>query len=253
VAAGLAWHGQNLRDILVTLGHDIETPWRKLPKKSRDWILYTDEQPTVPVYAGLTSKEVRQALRRKMAPSYMGTFTGVRKYVLQPFHASRSAMMKKRVARFLSAAVCPICHGKRLKASALAVTYTGLDIATLSHHSLNKLSSLLRDSVTPSRCKGWPADKRLVATRIVGNIKERIVTLQRLGLGYLAPERATPTLSPGELQRLRLATQLRSNLFGVVYVLDEPSAGLHPADTEALLDALQQLENNRELLIRDRT
>jgi excinuclease ABC subunit A len=237
-----AWHGQNLRDILVTLGHDIDTPWRKLPKKSRDWILYTDEQPTVPVYAGFTSAEVRQALRRKMAPSYMGTFTGVRKYVLQTFHTSKSAMMKRRAARFLSGAVCPVCHGKRLQAPALAVTYAGLDIATLAQHSLNELSSLLRDSVIPSRCKGWPAERRLVATRIIGNIRERIATLQRLGLGYLAPERATPTLSPGELQRLRLATQLRSNLFGVVYVLDEPSAGLHPADTEALLDALQQLQ-----------
>jgi excinuclease ABC subunit A len=237
-----AWHGQNLRDILVTLGHDIDTPWHKLPKKSRDWILYTDEQPTVPVYAGFTSKEVRQALRRKMAPSYMGTFTGVRKYVLQTFHTSKSAMMKKRAARFLSAAVCPVCHGKRLKASALAVTYAGLNISALSHHSLNELSSLLQDSVTPPRCAGWAAEKRLVAARIVGNIQDRIATLRHLGLGYLAPERATPTLSPGELQRLRLATQLRSNLFGVVYVLDEPSAGLHPADTEALLDALQQLK-----------
>src|SRR6202012_2721672 len=94
-----AWHGQNLRDILVTLGHDIETPWRKLPKKSRDWILYTEEQPTVPVYAGFSRAEVRQALRRKMAPSYMGTFTGVRKYVLQTFHGSKSALMKKRAAR----------------------------------------------------------------------------------------------------------------------------------------------------------
>jgi len=237
-----AWHGQNLRDILVTLGHDIDTPWRKLPKKSREWILYTDEQPTVPVYAGFTAAEVRQALRRKMAPSYMGTFTGVRKYVLQTFRTSKSSMMKKRAARFLSAAICPICHGKRLKASALAVTYAGLDISSVAHFSLNELSSLLRDSLAPLRIKGWSADRQLVATRIIGNITERIGTLQRLGLGYLAPERATPTLSPGELQRLRLATQLQANLFGVVYVLDEPSAGLHPADTEALLDALEQLK-----------
>jgi excinuclease ABC subunit A len=236
-----AWHGQNLRDILVTLGHDIETPWRKLPKKSRDWILYTDEQPTVPVYAGFTRAEVRRAMRGKMAPSYMGTFTGVRKYVLQTFHTSKSALMKKRAGRYLSSAPCPVCHGRRLKAAALAVTYAGLDIAALSHRSLNDLSSILEESVRPSRCRGWPADKRLVASRITGTIRDRIATLQRLGLGYLALERATPTLSPGELQRLRLATQLRSNLFGVVYVLDEPSAGLHPADTEALLDALQEL------------
>ena len=78
--------------------------------------------------------------------------------------------------------------------------------------------------------------------RIVEDMSARLEVLLDLGLGYLTPERSTPTLSPGELQRLRLATQVRSNLFGVVYVLDEPSAGLHPADTEALLRALDRLK-----------
>ncbi|HEY4554937.1 MAG TPA: excinuclease ABC subunit UvrA, partial [Lysobacter sp.] len=84
-------------------------------------------------------------------------------------------------------------------------------------------------------------EKRIAAQRIAGDLVARIGTLQALGLGYLSMDRATPTLSPGELQRLRLATQIRSNLFGVVYVLDEPSAGLHPADSEALFGALEQL------------
>ena len=74
-----AWQGQNLRDILVTLGYDVDTPWRKLPKKDRDWILFTDEQPTVPVYAGYDASEVRRAIKRKEEPSYQGTFTGARK------------------------------------------------------------------------------------------------------------------------------------------------------------------------------
>src|SRR6187399_40299 len=74
-----AWHGQNLRDILVTLGHDIDVPWRALPKKTRDWLLFTDEQPVVPVYAGWDLAEVRRALKRKEPPSYMETFTGARK------------------------------------------------------------------------------------------------------------------------------------------------------------------------------
>jgi excinuclease ABC subunit A len=238
-----AWHGQNLRDILVTLGYDIDTPWRKLPKKARDWILYTEEQPTVPVYAGFTPAETRSALRRKLAPSYMGTFTGVRKYVLQTFRTTQSVLMKKRVARYLSSAPCPVCHGKRLKAAALAVTFAGLDIAALGELSLNDVSSLLRQSLSSARRAAEPEEKRMVATRIVGTLQERIRTLQHLGLGYLALDRATPSLSPGELQRLRLATQLGSNLFGVVYVLDEPSAGLHPADTEALLESLQQLKS----------
>src|SRR5436190_946138 len=91
-----AWHGQNLRDILVSLGHDVDIPWQALPKKTRDWILYTDEQPTVPVYAGFTPKETRAALKSRMEPSYMGTFTGVRKYVLQTY--ARTAKPTSRAA-----------------------------------------------------------------------------------------------------------------------------------------------------------
>jgi excinuclease ABC subunit A len=238
-----AWHGQNLRDILVTLGYDVDTPWRKLPKKDRDWILYTDEQPTVPVYAGFTPAETRRALRRNEEPSYQGTFTGVRKYVLQTFRTTQSPLMKKRAARFMSAALCPVCQGKRLKRAALSVTFAGQDIAALSHLPLNDLATLLaKTAAGGSGRKPWPEEKRLAAQRIVGNFMERVVTLQHLGLGYLSLERSTPTLSPGELQRLRLATQIRSNLFGVVYVLDEPSAGLHPADIQALLRALEQLK-----------
>jgi excinuclease ABC subunit A len=238
-----AWHGQNLRDILVTLGYDVDTPWRKLPKKDRDWILYTDEQPTVPVYAGYTPAETRRALRRREEPSYQGTFTGVRKYVLQTFRTTQSALMKKRAARFMSATLCPVCRGKRLKGAALSVTFAGQDIAALSHLPLNDLATLLAKTTAGGAGRHpWPEEKRLAARRIVDNFIERVSTLQHLGLGYLSLERSTPTLSPGELQRLRLATQIRSNLFGVVYVLDEPSAGLHPADTQALLQALQQLK-----------
>ena len=238
-----AWHGQNLRDILVTLGFDVDIPWRQLPKKDRDWILYTDEQPSVPVYAGFTPAETRRALKRKLEPSYMGTFTGVRKYVLQTFRTTQSALMKKRAARYMSGALCPVCHGKRLKPAAISVTFAGLDIAAIGHLTLTAMKALLMQTAKKGGGKtAWPDDKKLAAQRIVGNMAQRIDTLERLGLGYLSLERATPTLSPGELQRLRLATQIRSNLFGVVYVLDEPSAGLHPTDTESLLDALQQLK-----------
>src|ERR1044071_3772277 len=87
-------------------------------------------------------------------------------------------------------------------------------------------------------------EKAVVVERIAEDLMARLEVLLDLGLGYLTLERSTPTLSPGELQRLRLATQVRSNLFGVVYVLDEPSAGLHPADTEALLNALERLKSS---------
>jgi excinuclease ABC subunit A len=111
-----AWQGQNLRDILVTLGYDVDKPWRELPKKDRDWILFTDEQPTVPVYAGYTPAETRRALKRKEEPSYMGTFTGARNYVLQPYATTQSAMMKRRVAQFLSSDDCPGVQGQASQA-----------------------------------------------------------------------------------------------------------------------------------------
>jgi excinuclease ABC subunit A len=238
-----AWQGQNLRDILVTLGYDVDRPWRELPKKDRDWILFTDEQPTVPVYAGYTPAETRQALKRKEEPSYQGTFTGARKYVLQTYATTQSAMMKRRVAQFLSSSDCPVCKGKRLKPEALSVKFAGMDISETSRLPLKRLDEILNAPATKARrtSQGHP-EKALVVKRIVDDLRARLEVLLDLGLGYLTLERSTPTLSPGELQRLRLATQVRSNLFGVVYVLDEPSAGLHPADTEALLRALQRLK-----------
>ena len=274
-----AWHGQNQRDILVTLGYDVDIPWRDLPKKQRDWILFTEEQPVAPVYAGFTPAETRAALRRKEEPSYMGTFSGARRYVLHTFATTQSAMMKKRVARYMVGTVCPVCDGKRLKRAALSVTFAGMDIGTLSQLSLAAMADALRPAAegrfdapakgaTRSRAAGRKAEqqrvakggllhggssdvrrtpdlseeKRIAAQRIAHDLVERIGTLEALGLGYLSMDRATPTLSPGELQRLRLATQIRSSLFGVVYVLDEPTAGLHPADGEALYDALDQLK-----------
>ncbi|MBD5603865.1 MAG: excinuclease ABC subunit A, partial [Candidatus Eremiobacteraeota bacterium] len=228
-----AWQGQNLRDIAVTLGYDVDRPWRDLPKKDRDWLLFTDERPTVPVYAGYEPHEVRRALKRKEEPSYQGTFTGARRYVLQTFATSQSALMKKRVSRYLVDADCSLCGGKRLRQESLSVTFGGRDIADMSRLSLEQLARVLEP---------YANDASLVVRRIATDLVARLAVLLDLGLGYLALERATPTLSPGELQRLRLATQVRSNLFGVVYVLDEPSAGLHPVDTEALLRALDRLK-----------
>jgi excinuclease ABC subunit A len=280
----MAWQGQNLRDILVTLGYDVDVPWRDLPKKQRDWILFTEETPTVPVYAGLTPQETRVALKRKMEPSYQGTFTGARRYILHTFSHSQSALMKKRVSRFMLGRPCPLCEGKRLKHEALSVTFAGYDIGELSQMSLLQVAEVLKpvaarhyleegeerdeagEVLTHQQTRqareervahgasghanapdvrhtpNLSVEKRLAAQRIAQDLLERVSTLTDLGLGYLALERSTPTLSSGELQRLRLATQLGSQLFGVIYVLDEPSAGLHPADGEALFEALQRLK-----------
>lgn len=275
-----AWHGQNLRDILVTLGYDIDIPWKKLPKKDRDWILFTEESPSVPVYAGFTPAETRAALKRKLEPSYMGTYTGARRYVLHTFANTQSALMRKRVARYMQGQLCPTCHGKRLKPEALSVTFAGIDIGQFLRLPLDQLAELLapiargdfsahgsggkgrkratRDDRAERAASGRPThagapdvrltsalseEKRVAAQRLASGVMARIEQLRGLGLGYLSLDRATPTLSAGELQRLRLATQLSALLFGVLYVLDEPSAGLHPADSQALYDALERLRD----------
>lgn len=241
-----AWQGQNLRDILTTMGYNIDMPWRDIAKKNRDWILFTDEQPVVPVYAGFNKREVKQALKSKMEPSYMGTFIGARKYVMTTFATTQSQLMKKRVARFMLSTECPQCHGKRLRKESLRVKFAGFDITEISRQPMKKLMEILIPyaSLNFDVSSSDHPEKFLVSTRIAKDLISRLKVLIDLGLGYLTLERSTPTLSPGELQRLRLATQVYSNLFGVVYVLDEPSAGLHPADTEALLRALDGLKSS---------
>ena len=242
-----AWGGQNQRDILITLGIDVDKPWRQLPRKVRNWILFTEEQPVVPVYPGYDRDEVQQAIRRKEEPSYMGTFSSARRHVMHSFATTHSAMMKKRAARFMISTLCPLCEGKRLRRESLSVKFEGFDIAEMSRLPMARFSNIFAPYADGSARKlarlrqSFP-EKAIVAERIASDLCTRLSVLLDLGLGYLTLERSTPTLSPGELQRLRLATQVVSNLFGVVYVMDEPSAGLHPADTEALLRALDGLK-----------
>ena len=235
-----AWGGHNQRDILVSRGVDVDVPWRELPQATRDWILFTDEQPVEGVYRGLSPAETQQAIADGLTPNYYGTFSSARRHVLHTFTQSKSEAMKRRAQRYMVAEPCPACGGKKLRPDALAVTFAGLDITELSGLPLREVAGLLR-TVAGDGSGAEPA-RALARERLADELASRLDVLLDLGLGYLALDRSTPTLSPGELQRLRLGTQLYSNLFGVAYVLDEPSAGLHPADTEALLDALDALK-----------
>jgi excinuclease ABC subunit A len=241
----MAWGGQNLRDILITLGIDVDIPWRDLSKKTREWILFTDEQPEVPVYPGYTTAEVKRAIRGKVQPAYMGTFSSARRHVTHSFATTQSAMMKRRAARYMVSSACPLCGGQRLRRESLSVTFEGLNISELGNLPMSRLASMFApyaDGEKLSTLRGKFPEKAVVVERIASDLCRRLAVLLDLGLGYLTLERSTPTLSAGELQRLRLATQVVSNLFGVLYVMDEPSAGLHPADTEALLRALVRLK-----------
>ncbi|MFI2643959.1 ATP-binding cassette domain-containing protein [Streptomyces sp. NPDC018610] len=216
-----AWQGKNLRDVLDALGHDVDRPWRELPAEQREWILFTDEQPVVTVHP------VRDAGR--IQRPYQGTYMSARRYVMKTFADSKSPTLRAKAERFLASAPCPVCGGGRLRPEALAVTFAGRTIAELAALPMAELAGILRGDDG-------------VARVLTEDLKSRIAPVVELGLGYLSLDRAAPTLSAGELQRLRLATQLRSGLFGVVYVLDEPSAGLHPADAEALLTMLRGLK-----------
>lgn len=235
-----AWQGKNYRDILNVLGYDVNKPWKELKKKDRDWILFTEEKPVVTVHAEREAHRIQRP--------YQGTYMSAAVYVRHTFATTQSATLRKRVARFMEKSPCTTCGGKRLRAEALAVKFGGFDIAQLSQMSLSDLSGVLQKEIQSKA----PAPKGIdttaaieeVAKLIVSDLNDRIGLLSELGLDYLSLDRSTPTLSAGELQRLRLTTQLRSGLFGVVYVLDEPSAGLHPADTEALLKTLTQLKED---------
>ncbi|KTD99168.1 excinuclease ABC subunit UvrA [Pseudoalteromonas sp. H71] len=237
-----AWQGKNLSRILTSLGYDIDKPWSTLPKKARDWILFTDETPTVPVFPEYTLEQTQAAIKNEESPSYMGTFISAKRFVLQSFASTQSPRTKKRVSQYMQISQCPQCEGKKLKKESLSVKVAGLDIGEISQLTLNELANKLRFAANNSaKSNAANPEKAIVAKRIAVDILKRVEALTKLGLGYLSLERTTPSLSPGELQRLRLATQIRSKLFGVVYVLDEPSAGLHPADTQALLAALNEL------------
>lgn len=231
-----AWQAKNLRDITIALGYDVDRPWRELDQADRDWLLFTDEQPVVQI----------TPQRDRVAKPYNGTFWSAKKFVFHTLADSQSASMRNRVLGFVRTGVCPVCGGTGLRREALAVTFAGHSIAELNALPIRELAEVLRPTTQirdaapalPTTASGERTD---VAVAITTDLVARIQVLLDLGLGYLGLGRVTTTLSPGEMQRIRLATQLRSGLFGVVYVLDEPSAGLHPDDAAPLLDVLEQL------------
>lgn len=235
-----AWQGANLRSIVTGLGIDIEKPWDSLSRADRDWLLYTDEQPSV-----LVKPE-----RDRIDFGYYGKFWSARKHIMNVLSQSQSQRMRDRAMRFVESMACPDCGGSGLQPGAGSVTFAGLTIAEMNAVPFDELASRLRRGIDMSSASNAvaadtadaPTEHNEVARRIGEDVIARVEVLLDLGLGYLSLGRNSTTLSPGESQRLRIATQLRSGLFGVIYVLDEPSAGLHPADAQPLLDVLDRLK-----------
>jgi excinuclease ABC subunit A len=226
-----AWQGKNLLRIVSALGIDVDRPWRDLPRSEQEWVLFTDEQPTVLI-------ERRGEPDDTTGRDYKGTFWSARRNIRHILADSQSEMMRAKAMRFVRSETCRRCGGSGLTAQALAVTFAGRSIAEVNALALTDVAALLREVLEDVTTR----ESTEVLVRLCEDLLARIEVLLDLGLGYLSLGRSSTTLSPGEAQRLRIATQLRSGLFGVVYVLDEPSAGLHPADAEPLLDVLDRLK-----------
>lgn len=278
-----AWLGKNFHDILATLGVvDMDQPWERIPRETRDWILFTEEQPVVTVRP---ERGVDQA-----HGTYQGRWRSVNRYLLDTLASTSSEKTRARALRYLESSPCPVCHGHRLTPEALQVTYLGYRIYELNQLPAERLLEVLREryralepgldaesaDTADGEARGAAADVEVSeggASRSTGASTggreaelspeadaERLLlptllpvleTMVGLGLGHLTPDRPSRTLSTGELQRLRLAAQLRAGLFGVAYVLDEPSAGLHPSEKGMLLDLFARFvaEGNSVLLV----
>lgn len=222
-----AWLGKNFRDILATLGIDIDAPWQDLPTETREWILFTDEQPVVTVEPEREPGRIQR--------NYQGQWQSVERY-LRHSAASGAEKTRRRALSFMATVPCPVCDGRRLNPDALRVTYLGRPIDALTALTAREVSELLdareRDLANAASTPEVEAERLLLPS-----LTPVLHTIVGLGLGHLSLDRPARTLSGGELQRLRLAAQLRSGLFGVAYVLDEPSAGLHPSE-KGMLTAL---------------
>ena len=214
-----AWAGKNFHDILATLGYDLDSPWQDLPKEDREWILFTEERPVVTVKPLRGEDQIQR--------NYKGTWRSVASYLTNTLAETQSDTLRKRVLSYMESRVCETCHGRRLNPEALKVTYAGMPIDELGALPLDQVHEVLA-AQEPS--EGSAED--LLLKQILPALQSAL----DLGLAHLSLDRPAPTLSAGELQRIRLSAQLRSGLFGVAYVLDEPSAGLHPAERGAVLD-----------------
>ena len=172
-----AWQGKNLRDILVTLGYDVDIPWKELPQEEKDWILFTEETPTVPVFRDRSPQEVQQALKNNEQPSYKGTYTSAKNYILHTYANSPSASMKKRVSEYMVGSTCPTCNGKRLRPESLSVTFAGYDIAEIAQLPLKQLNAIFK----PYSEGSASALKKLAKTN-----QEKVLVTQRIAEDFVS-------------------------------------------------------------------
>lgn len=246
-----AWAGKNFRDILEALGYDLDRPWQELSESDRNWILFTRERPVVEIVPHRGADQIQR--------TYQGTWRSVAEYLYKTLRETESDSLRRRTESFLESHTCSNCGGAGLRPQALQVCYLGVAINELNAWSLDFLHQELveRQQELGQRAGGsnaarddHPGAAAAPATRTAQDDAEALLLTQiipplaaalELGLGHLSLDRAATTLSAGELQRLRLASQLHSSLFGVTYILDEPTAGLHPQERTAVLTVIRRL------------
>ena len=213
------------------LEFSLTTPIKDLPKWKLDAILY-----------GVDERIPMDYNSRSFRGQFMTRYEGIVNNLMRRYRETTSDGVKYEIERYMVSVPCKTCSGKRLKKEALAVTVGGFNIAELSDMSVKKIDEFFGALVLDKQ-------KTLIAERIIKEIRARLKFLVNVGLDYLTLSRSASTLSGGESQRIRLATQIGSGLTGVLYILDEPSIGLHQKDNERLLSSLKGLRDLGNTLI----
>jgi excinuclease ABC subunit A len=215
-----------LRDLARYAKVDMDTPWSKLPEKFRQLVLNGSDGKAIP----FTS--VRNGVIRETPEP----FAGVLAQITNLYETSASPLTRHRMQQYMSRQPCTACGGKRLRKEVLAVTIGSLNIHEFCHLTIGEASKFISQI-------GWTEQQRAISAELVREISSRLAFLNDVGVGYLNLDRETGTLSGGEIQRIRLATQIGAGLTGVLYILDEPSIGLHQRDNERLLKTLFHLRD----------
>ncbi len=219
------WRLRQIQTICKHFKTSLDTPWQKLPEKARNCILYGSEDKIKFEFSGEAS-----------AYQYTGTFEGLVPMLKRRFHESDSDEIREEIERFMTPNNCPDCGGRRLKPEALSVTVAEQPVDKVVARSLREAEKFFKTiSLTPR--------EEQIAGKILKEVRDRLGFLNAVGVGYLTLDRGAATLSGGEAQRIRLATQIGSKLMGVLYVLDEPSIGLHQRDNRKLIDSLLELRD----------
>ena len=206
---------------------DLETPWQDLPEVQRE--LFLNGTGGEKLYVSY-----RNSMGRKR--SYTLAFEGILPSLDRRYRDTDSSYQKERIEEYMALKPCPACHGDRLKPTSLAVTIGGINIAELTRMSVTTAIEFVDGLVLTDT-------ERAIGARILREIRERLVFLENVGVGYLTLNRTAASLSGGEAQRIRLATQIGASLMGVLYILDEPSIGLHQRDNARLLATLVRLRD----------